>query len=74
MGYIDVQVVLTPLFVFRSSLPAPLLLSVETRRLKTHRSFELPGRGALTQLHALAADMTHNVTFQLRYLLAFIPF
>ena len=60
------QVVFAPLFVFKSQLPSPLLLSVETTRLKTVKSLQLPGRDAHTQIHTLSGDMTHNVTFQLR--------
>ena len=57
-----------PLFVVRSQLPAPLLVNVDTPRLKSSQQVQVKGQGQgqEEQLHLVAGDMTHAITFQLR--------
>lgn len=61
-----VQVLFVPLFTVRTHLPAPLIMNVETPRLKKNHREELKGQGHAEQLVMVGGDMTHNITFQLR--------
>ena len=59
------QVIFMPLFVEKVQLPSPLLMKVETSRLKTCSSLELAGRGIEKHLYLAGGDATHTITFQL---------
>ena len=62
------QVVFAPLFVVRNHLPVSLVMNIETPRLKSCQEIELEGQGRLEQLHTMSGDMTHNITFKLRFI------
>ena len=68
------QVVFAPLFVVRNHLPVSLVMNIETPRLKSCQEIELEGQGRLEQLHTMSGDMTHNITFKLRFIFLYLGY
>lgn len=64
-GHVLLQVLLTPVFVFRSQAPMPLTMKVQSARLQ--RELELQGSNHDSYMHTLAPDTIHNVTFTYKY-------
>ncbi|XP_070535266.1 intermembrane lipid transfer protein VPS13B-like [Ptychodera flava] len=58
-------IVVSPLFVVRSHLPRPVIMNVETTKMKSVRHFNVIQRGHNMSLYDIEPELWHYLTFQL---------
>ena len=56
-----------PLFVVRNDLPCNLQLHIDAAIMNDCQQLELRGHGAQQQITIAGGDVTHQISFQLRY-------
>ena len=56
-----------PVFVLRNDLPCSLQLHIDTARMDSCQQIEVQGHGKQQQVTMTGGDVTHHISFQLRY-------